>query len=76
MRNKTFKCLKLFFFSKEIRLTGWKEKELGDVSDVFQNFDVHFWTLLKAEKVRSWSSFWRKKNIFLKIKFSNFKMNL
>ena len=30
------------------------------VSGVFENFDVHFWTLLKAKKARSWSSFWQE----------------
>ena len=34
------------------------------VSGVFQNFDVDFWPLLKAEKVLAPKQFWRK-NFFL-----------
>ena len=30
------------------------------VSNAFQNFDVHFWTILKTEKVRTRSSFWQE----------------
>ena len=29
------------------------------VTGVYKNIYVHYWTLLKAEKVRSWNSFWR-----------------
>ena len=32
------------------------------VSGVFQNFDLNFWPLLKAEKVLAPKQFWRKKN--------------
>ena len=35
-------------------------------SGVFQNFDVDFWPLLKAEKVLAPKQFWRE-NFFLKI---------
>ena len=36
------------------------------VSGVFQNFDVDFWPLLKAEKVLAPKQFWREKKNFLK----------
>ena len=45
------------------------------VLGVFKKFDVHFWTLPEAEKVRSWNSFCRNL-YFLKISFSNIDMNL
>ena len=38
------------------------------VSGVFQDFDVDFWPLLKAEKVLPTKQFWRKL-FFLKILF-------
>jgi hypothetical protein len=34
------------------------------VSGVFQNFDVDFWPLIKAEKVLHPKQFWQKKNFF------------
>jgi hypothetical protein len=37
------------------------------VSGVFQNFDVDFWPLLKAEKVLAPKQFWRE--IFFSSKF-------
>jgi hypothetical protein len=39
------------------------------VSGVFQNFDVDFWPLLKAEKVLARKQFWRKKIISSKFYF-------
>ena len=38
-------------------------------SGVFQNFEVDFWPLLKAEKVRSRSRFWRENFFSLKFYF-------
>ena len=39
------------------------------VSGVFQNFDVDFWPLLKAEKVLAPRQIWRKKIFFSKFYF-------
>ena len=38
-------------------------------SGVFQNFDVDFWPLLKAEKVLAPEQFWRKKTFSSKFSF-------
>jgi hypothetical protein len=41
------------------------------VSDIFKNFDVDIWPLLKAEKVLHPKQFWRGKNFLQNFIFSH-----
>ena len=53
--------LTCFFWKNNNSLEHWKILlRIFILSSVFKNFDVNFSTLLKAEKVRSWISFWRE----------------
>ena len=65
-----FHHVNLFFFKNNKNLEHLNVLlRIFFVSGVFQNFDVDFWPLLKAEKVLAPKQFWRGKKSYSKFYF-------